>query len=529
MVATGLEIVGLTLAVVATADLCIKYGDRIVELCSSYKHAEDELSERAVRVASSWMRVQTQLRFLQKIESTLSDKHRTILDQSLRIFSSKLVNVIRELESHLRPVDNVASVLRVKLANVRYAFTKQHLDKVLEELRKWDDEFDPTWYLTILIADKQVDEELHRGLAEKDTRAIRSAQSIRSALHDGNEAHAKNLSLPVEDLNAMQVQPIRFCDAKIAYGGKLFYILDDIVCCDEADTAREIFRQNIRDLARRLQHDAPETSGLLQSKGFVAGTTRTTADTTDTPQLKFTLVLRGIQGYTNPRSLREHLMSRTSLGSLSARFDMARNLARSVSYLHTFKFVHKNVRPETILTFERRTRNTRSTSLSTFLVGFGDLRAEYGRTAMRGDDAWERNLYRHPTRQGVDPARDYGMQHDIYALGVCLLEIGLWESFVVYADGGSCRPGAVLQLPPDTKMSPAVLVGMKDLLVAFARTGLPLSMGTEFAEIVETCLTCLDPDNIDFGDPDAFRDADGVSVGVRYIEKVLLRLNSLRV
>jgi hypothetical protein len=46
--------------------------------------------------------------------------------------------------------------------------------------------------------------------------------------------------------------------------------------------------------------------------------------------------------------------------------------------------------------------------------------------------AWDRNVYRHPLRQGDRPAEAYRMQHDIYSLGVCLLEIGLWESFVEY-------------------------------------------------------------------------------------------------
>ena len=45
-------------------------------------------------------------------------------------------------------------------------------------------------------------------------------------------------------------------------------------------------------------------------------------------------------------------------------------------------------------------------------------------------------------------------------------------------------------------------------------------MGTKYARIVETCLTCLDEENADFGDEREFQDADGVLVGVRYIEKV---------
>jgi hypothetical protein len=45
-------------------------------------------------------------------------------------------------------------------------------------------------------------------------------------------------------------------------------------------------------------------------------------------------------------------------------------------------------------------------------------------------------------------------------------------------------------------------------------------MGTKYTQVVETCLTCLDPENTDFGDEEEFQDADGILVGVRYIEKV---------
>ena len=45
-------------------------------------------------------------------------------------------------------------------------------------------------------------------------------------------------------------------------------------------------------------------------------------------------------------------------------------------------------------------------------------------------------------------------------------------------------------------------------------------MGDRYAEIVVTCLTCLDKSNTDFGDDSEFEDAEDVLIGVRYIEKV---------
>jgi hypothetical protein len=93
-------------------------------------------------------------------------------------------------------------------------------------------------------------------------------------------------------------------------------------------------------------------------------------------------------------------------------------------------FVHKNIQPETVLIFD----DGRSPLGWSALVGFRTVRMADGKTLRHGDAAWDRNLYRHPDRQGLLPDTDYAMQHDIHSLGVCLLEIGLWRSLVAYDD-----------------------------------------------------------------------------------------------
>jgi hypothetical protein len=143
-----------------------------------------------------------------------------------------------------------------------------------------------------------------------------------------------------------------------------------------------------------------------------------------------------------------------------------------------------------------------------------------GRTWLSGDSAWEKNLYRHPHRQGVNPEETYVMQHDIYSLGVCLLEIGIWESFVLYENDATAPvPATVLGIAfGGIEFSRPVL--MKEHLVALVKRVLPKKMGERYKEIVANCLTCMDQDNADFGDQSEFEDIDSVLVGVRYIEKV---------
>lgn len=51
-------------------------------------------------------------------------------------------------------------------------------------------------------------------------------------------------------------------------------------------------------------------------------------------------------------------------------------------------------------------------------------------------------------------------------------------------------------------------------------------MGDKYASTVITCLTCLDEDSEELGGED-MQDADGILVGVRFIEKVLMKLGDI--
>ena len=112
---------------------------------------------------------------------------------------------------------------------------------------------------------------------------------------------------------------------------------------------------------------------------------------------------------------------------------MARNLVRAVPSVHDFGFVHKNIRPEVFILL-----NDGSLALGTpFLAGFEAFRKADGRTMRLGDNLWYRNLYRHSIRQGMQPSEDFVMQHDIYSVGICLLELGVFQPLIQYDSNGN--------------------------------------------------------------------------------------------
>jgi serine/threonine protein kinase len=190
-------------------------------------------------------------------------------------------------------------------------------------------------------------------------------------------------------------------------------------------------------------------------------------------------------------------------------------MARSIIFLHSASFVHKNIRPETVLTTDCG---------ASYLVGFQRFRTAAGRTYMTGDEIWHENLYRHPTRQGEAPEEVYNMRHDVYSLGVCLLEIGLWTSFVTY-DVQSTQFGATL--PSMREIADLLRVrderkrafDIKRLLTKLATERLPGRMGDLYTQVVVSCLACLDKDG-SFASTADSEDGDGIAIGVHYISTV---------
>ena len=122
------------------------------------------------------------------------------------------------------------------------------------------------------------------------------------------------------------------------------------------------------------------------------------------------------------------------------------------------------------------------------------------------------------------------MQHDVYSLGVCLLEIGLWNTLVVPEPYP--KPGKLLHIEKQLAMTNPLRAAweIKNILTHMARTFLPTLMGTSYTDVVLSCLTCLDSDatNTFASEKDVY-DEDGILVGVIFIERILTKLESLSI
>ena len=134
---------------------------------------------------------------------------------------------------------------------------------------------------------------------------------------------------------------------------------------------------------------------------------------------------------TEPISLLQLLFKNGVKPSLGDKFRLALGLANSIAQLHMIRWVHESFRSENVLFFPRSEspENSRADSIrysEPWILGFTFARPESFFSTGPTDFSPSRDIYRHPERQG-DPQTPFVKGHDIYSLGVILLEIGLWE------------------------------------------------------------------------------------------------------
>lgn len=283
-----------------------------------------------------------------------------------------------------------------------------------------------------------------------------------------------------------------------------------------ASDAKEI----ASDLARRLAASS-SNRGILKCLGY-----------RETSGLE--LVFEVPHEFTQPQTLKDLITGDAGKGygggrPIDYRFRLARQISEAVLSVHTAQLVHKNIRPETILLFQKGpdklaigANNPVGLGVP-FLTDWKMVRQACELSSRKGGDNWMADIYRHPRRQGLQPETRYNMKHDIYSLGICLLEIGLWEPFIIQKNGQPfmcdkyCRmavaSNTVREEHSDQIAKLTYPKTVQDVMISLAKDALPQKMGLAFTDLVLSCLTCLEGIS---GDPN-----DETEVGVKFNETIL--------
>lgn len=133
----------------------------------------------------------------------------------------------------------------------------------------------------------------------------------------------------------------------------------------------------------------------------------------------------------------EYRMLTRERPSLHERLVICSKIAEAVQSVHSLGLKHKSVRPRAILVLTPIDPASREMKLS--LQDWSLVHEISGATTQLGETQWQRAIYQHPQRQTQYAESAYEPKHDIYSLGVSILQVLLWQSFVDECAGGPGR------------------------------------------------------------------------------------------
>lgn len=258
-------------------------------------------------------------------------------------------------------------------------------------------------------------------------------------------------------------------------------------------------------LGAMLRHADPHAMHILRSTG--ATMLRLSPD-----EKGLELCLEVPDGYRGtaqqPRTLRALLVETARSGRgprhpLEHRLRLIKNVARAIAYLHSAQFVHKNIRPETILVLppDPDPEHEGSSAVASgfphalgdaFLVGFETLRGVDFDSSMLGDTDMAASMYRHRSRWGPRPETVFTMLHDVYSLGVIMVEVGCWRSLRVLDTHGQLSLFHPCIAGKEGKLRPQGAAKLHERLLFIAEAELPVFMGSGYAQVAIDCLKCVE-------------------------------------
>jgi serine/threonine protein kinase len=200
--------------------------------------------------------------------------------------------------------------------------------------------------------------------------------------------------------------------------------------------------------------------------------------------------------------------------SLTQRIALAHTIAQSLMYLHSVNWLHKGLRSNNILFFLPQNTSGRQSYSSPILSGFEysrvDLVDEY--TELIPEHS-EHDIYRHPHTLSSVHLRSK-KSHDIYSLGLILVEIAHWR-----------RIHDIVHLPQDERQAKKIIRNLRATLLkddsVMEMEGL---VGDSYSQAVIACLEGLVGPDADEENPQV-----GVKIQKAFHDRVVAKLSAVSV
>lgn len=519
---TALAITGIAISGPPFVEALIKLGEYLVDKVRQHRQVGDQVELCSQIISLN----QTQSRLLLVFFSRLDQRINPNLQDEVHSLYQSLRNIYEDLiPAFSKSTDS--SEANLSLRDVR------KIEIAIKNLETWNDRFLKFAIIILFFDQSEVNtskDARQRTLSTYD--ALDRVHKLREAVQETltNTVVSTKLLLDWDDANSSRTRIPNsdlwmICKASGGDPSATMILVEDRPYSHDIDTvALNRTRRTVRDIALILHEADSSTMGVLRCQGFRH----------DSDHSRFELHFNVPYGVNNPRSLRDIMKDPKyqdvgAVHPLNDRLNLAKKLASAVFFIHSGDWVHKNIRPENIVIFEPilsvnsdadaevlKYRQFPRALGAPYLVGYDGVRkvdAMSDRTAV--EDPTKR-IYLSPERHRLRVGDEFTMQHDVYSLGVVLLEIALWKDLSNHASS----VGKVLWerrgvLKPFTTLH--------ENLISLARTRIPRFLGQKYTDAVIACLTGLR----DIDNSSELEDQDGVIVGVAYITLVLKRLEQI--
>jgi hypothetical protein len=427
---TGFELVGLIGALSATLDLV----NKTISVVRAYAGYNADMGRLLIRLQANEFSIRRFLNALKSLQSggtqqsVLTDQEvelLTALSNDLDLILAKLSFKLQRFET-----DNTKALDKMKWAVWRKASFGR--DQVL-----LDD-----WAQRIGMIYASIEASLttqRRSLHATDLSADRMARLVSGYedIRDRSQGDGQSLCVEFNRLHLLGT-PSRRMPARLQGHGSSVSVTSVLVEYMAKGWSQNLNQGEVEQigeatlaLAKVLKYSEPKVTGLPRCHGYFK----------DERSLRYGLVYElpsDMMWSNDPKTSIERVLSLRQLLNINPRFPLDQRLrlccdiAKAVLYVHLVGWVHKSIRPDNIILLQPK----ESSAIPQFpyaltdpvLAGFEYARAtaEGALSDRKSDADWTHNIYRHPKRQGIERNEQYNMTHDVYSLGVVLLEVGMW-------------------------------------------------------------------------------------------------------
>lgn len=516
-----MNVAGLLVNIPGLVEVCVKLGACLVDSIKGYRDANKHAAEIADRFELLWKDVTDIIGTVKAIEHKLSEEMKTEIYKILERLRDILTNAINKasrsgIQVGITPTRRQALTFSV--------YHKSELESMLAKAQEWHSD---------MLKRLAVISFTHPGLLAELVTFLQPSPIPKSRTL-ANYPQIPVHEVVLETRPPMDLQPLRY--SSVFRSKSQPNVLVEFRYYDKSSLMNDNMKEtelNVYGMVRMLKSADSRLMSILKCSGVYLSFSESDP--------RFELQYSMPSDLNDPRSLRDLLTDRSNykLHPLNHRFRLAKHLATSIVYMHSGQFVHKNIKPENILMMTSANGQIEEQFPYVlgwpFLVGFDRCRPASVLSGRYGEGKMEECLYQHPTRWGVVAEEAFTMLHDIYSLGVVLLEIGLWQSLVEWNEdtkgyvfapfltdivvGSMNKDGITSRADHRSKM-------VKERLVQIAKIWLPPSMGDTYTAVVIACLEVLEGGMVKLNDFDKPNDE---MVGTAYIKYVVSKLENLNV